>query len=48
MDSPTLDSYAGEVLMNTEMTRSVMSGIKTFEPVNWELTFEKGNLTEKL
>lgn len=48
MDSPTIDSYASEVLMNTELTKSVMSGIKIFDPVNWELIFEKGNLTEKL
>jgi hypothetical protein len=48
MDSATIDSYAGEVMMNTEFTRSVMSGIKTFDPVNWEFIFEKGNLTEKL
>lgn len=43
-----MDAYVGDVLMNTELSQRVMNGIKTFEPVNWEFIFEKGNLTEKL
>lgn len=48
MDSTYMDAYVGDVLMNTELSQRVMNGIKTFEPVNWEFIFEKGNLTEKL
>jgi len=47
-DSLDMDPYQGEVLMDTEMAKSVMVGIKTFDTVFWELIFEKGNLSEPL
>jgi hypothetical protein len=48
MESTDMDAYAGEVLMNTELAKSVMNKIKIFDAKNYELIFEKGNLTEKL
>lgn len=48
MDSPYVDPYFQEVLMNTEFTKRVMKGIKIFDTQNYKLIFEKGNLTEKL
>jgi hypothetical protein len=47
-DSTDMDPSVGEILLNTEWTKSVMNGIQLFDPCNWELIFEKGNLTEKL
>ncbi|KAF2471189.1 uncharacterized protein BDR25DRAFT_367930 [Lindgomyces ingoldianus] len=48
MDSTYMDPYQGEVLMGTELARNVMDGVKVFEASQWEVIFEKGNLTEKL
>ncbi|KAF2651001.1 hypothetical protein K491DRAFT_682552 [Lophiostoma macrostomum CBS 122681] len=47
-DTTDMDPYVGEVLNNTELTKSVMNGILTFDSWRWDRIFEKGNLTEKL
>lgn len=47
-DSLDTDPYQGEVMMDTEMARAIMVGMKTFDTVFWELIYEKGNKDEKL
>ncbi|KAF2108322.1 hypothetical protein BDV96DRAFT_652890 [Lophiotrema nucula] len=47
-DTPDIDPYAGQVMMNTEYWHKVFTGIKIFDATHWEYYFEAGNSTEKI